>query len=188
MTTALPTRLLWLMRRNTLRVFTGRFARLPNRRRNSAIAAPTKWTRRTRRSATGSRNGYPRGRGYCHGQTGDGLPRHYLSSQAEVRLSSGGLQRQRRIFDDQSRRSEWLDRRAADHDGSVICDPARRRRHDPHLLRQRRGQTVAKRSLANPNLVGAGFKPAPTPDSPRSASVDLASELSHDVKSDSTNL
>ena len=54
------------------------------------------------------------------------------------RRAAGGLQRQRRVRDDQGRRRPGLARRAARGAGGADVDRPRRRRHDHHLLRQGR--------------------------------------------------
>src|SRR6185436_1953924 len=62
-----------------------------------------------------------------------------------VQPASGGVPRQRRVRDAESRVRQRLDRRAAGDDGNAHRDPARRRGHHRHLLRPRSRSHAAVR-------------------------------------------
>ena len=65
----------------------------------------------------------------------------------EIELADRRLQRLRRVRDDQGRRGEGLDRSRSCCPRDALVDQARRRRHDPHVSRQRSGSAAQARMI-----------------------------------------
>ena len=147
--TASSTSRSWPTRPSTPPASTARSARRPSRRRSSATGGPTRWTRptaarRMREVAAGRR----RGRRHRHGQAGAGLPRHHPAGARRVRparwpptTSAASTPWSR-----PPRRAGWIDERAH-RSGDAHRHQARRRRHDPDLLRQGRGPLAGRKVI-----------------------------------------
>ena len=78
--------------------------------------------------------------GYRDGETGTPLPRHRPARKGQVWDADCRIQRERRIFHDQSGRQKRLDRRGARDDGNAHEHQTGRRRPYPHLLCEGRRQ------------------------------------------------
>ena len=89
---------------------------------------------------------------------GHGVHGRHQGGPRTVRLPSGGLQRERRILDGESRLAGRLDRRKAGHTGTADGDPSSRRRHHHLLSCQGSGPLAAG--------AGVGSRPATSRKNP----------------------
>ena len=145
---------------------------VPRRRRGrAAVRRPHRLPAgpgQRRRGAARDPRRHRRGRRHRDGEARDAVPRHRAPRRRPGAGARGRVPRERRVRDARGRRGERVDRPAPRGARGADVDPARGRRHGPHVPREGRRRLARRR--AEPGQSSTSDPPAKTAP-PRSAAA-----------------